>query len=533
MTTSKGLAPRSRPNVVLILVDDMGYSDIGCYGSEIETPNIDALAATGVRFTQTYNCARCCPSRAALLTGLYPHQAGVGHMTQDRGLPGYRGLLDDRCVTLAEVLRPSGYFTGLSGKWHVGGFWPRGAGEEARRRLGDPTKPLPPDRGFDRFFGAPTGGSYFNPAPLFRDRTIIEPEGDYYHTDAIAENACAMIGEGVAAGKPFFIHVTFTAPHWPLHARPEDTEKFRGRYLKGWDAVRTARHEELKGLGLLEAKWPISARDPDAPPWEDAAHPDWQDARMAVYAAQIHRMDAGVGRILDTLRERGVEDDTLVMFCSDNGGCAEFLAENGRKESELPFTRDGRPVRVGNSPEIEPGGADTFMSYDLPWANASNSPFRLFKHWVHEGGISTPLVARWPGVAPEGAVRHEPNHFVDVAATVIDVSGAPYPREFGGRPVTPLAGESFGAALRGDPWSRERPIFFEHEGNRAVRAGRWKIVSKHPGPWELYDMAEDRTETVDLAGRNAGKVEELAALYGEWAAESDVLPWDEVRSRRR
>ncbi len=524
----------AKPNIILILADDMGYSDIGCYGSEIRTPNLDRLGRGGVRFTQTYSCARCCPSRASLLTGLYPHQAGVGHMLRDFGLPGYHGYLNDRCITLGEVLRTAGYETCYSGKWHVGGQWVRRPEARSTWTVGDPRRPLPFDRGFDRFYGNPAGGgSYFNVVPLFDQQQIVDSPDGFYSTDAYTDAAIRMIDSARAASRPFFLHLCYNAPHWPLHALPEDIERYRGTYRKGWDSIRTARHEELKGLGILDRRWLISPRDEHAPPWSSVTGQDWEDSRMAVYAAQIDRMDRNIGRLVKHLEEEGVLDDTLILFLSDNGGCAEFLAEDGRKDDELPFTREGRPVRVGNIPGLEPGGADTFMSYDLPWANASNAPFRLFKHWVHEGGISTPLIAHWPAVTPAGAISHEPNHLVDIAATIIDIAGAAYPRVYDGRSIVPLEGESFAALLRGGKWARSQPIGWEHEGNRAVRMGQWKLVSKYPGPWELYDMERDRTELDDLAAREPRRVAEMSRWYEDWARRCDVADWQSLRAKFR
>ncbi|HEY6740422.1 MAG TPA: sulfatase-like hydrolase/transferase, partial [Actinopolymorphaceae bacterium] len=318
--------PARRPNIVLILADDMGFSDLGCYGSEIRTPNLDRLAASGLRFMQMYNAARCCPSRASLLTGLYAHQAGIGHMMADHGHPAYQGHLNRRCVTLAEVLRGQGYTTLMSGKWHVGGAY--NILESATWRPGDAAHPIPTQRGFDRFYGIVSGAaSYYYPRTLMRDDEFIPLEtSGYYLTDAITDNAVQMV-ETAPRDRPFLLHVAYTAPHWPLHAPDELIARYEGTYRKGWDAVRTARHEELKGLGLLDRGWAISPRDADAPPWEETADQDWEDLRMATYAAQVECLDAGVGRIMEALRRLGLESDTLVMFASDNGGSAEFLAE--------------------------------------------------------------------------------------------------------------------------------------------------------------------------------------------------------------
>ena len=531
---------RARPNIIVILVDDMGFSDIGCYGSEISTPNLDRMAEEGVRFTHMYNCARCCPTRASLLTGLYPHQAGVGHMVSDYGpaAPGYRGFLNDRCVTIAEALGSQGYQTYMSGKWHVGG--PYQYNKRETWTPGEPGFPTPRQRGFETYYGTLAGGgSYFRPPTLMRQDTIIDvgpDEEDYYYTDAISAEAADMIGQANQKDNPFFLYVGYTAPHWPLHAREEDVARFQGSYRVGWDTIRTRRHETLKGMGVLDPKWDISPRDEDAPPWGDAKHKDWQDRRMAVYAAQVHSMDRGVGVILNRLRQLGIEEDTMVMFLSDNGGCAEFLAEDYNKPDKMRFnipTRRGRPVYIGNTPTHAPGPEQTFMSYDRPWANVSNSPFRYFKHYVHEGGVATPLIVQWPGVAESSSLVHGAAHVIDVMATCLDAAGEGYPGEFQGKPITPLEGESLLPAVRGETWEREQPIFFEHEGHRAVRDGRWKLVSKHPGDWELYDMVEDRTELNDLSERSPAKVKELAAMYGEWAGRCDVLSREELTALRR
>ncbi len=279
-------------------------------------------------------------------------------------------------------------------------------------------------------------------------------------------------------------------------------------------------------MGLLDNKWDISPRDADAPPWENAPNQDWEDLRMAVYAAQIDRMDQGVGRVMSRVRELGQEENTLVMFLSDNGGCAELLREDGGSSRPSLYgmpTVDGRPMRLGNNTSLRPGPADTFMSYDLPWANASNVPFRLFKHWVHEGGISTPFIVNWPAKIPESGIVHSPAHLIDVAATCIEAAGAPYPSELNGSPITPLEGESLMPAIEGR--RRERPIVWEHEGNRAVRVGPWKLVGEHPGKWELYNMDEDRTELNDLAGGDPARVGEMATTYKDWAERCGVLPW--------
>jgi arylsulfatase A-like enzyme len=518
-----------RPNIILMMADDMGFSDIGCYGSEIRTPNLDAMAGAGMRFTQMYNCARCCPTRASLLTGLYPHQAGIGHMVSDYGIPEYQGYLREDCVTIAEALREGGYQTLMSGKWHVGGSYNPLAPESWTP--GEAGHPTPRQRGFDRYYGTLDGaGSYFHPHAMLEDDTITHPEaaetGDFYYTDEISDHAVAMIEDVAADPEPFFLYVAYTAPHWPLHALPEDIAKYEGRYRRGgWDALRTARHEEMKGLGLVSDRWEISPRDEAAPPWEEVKARDWEDLRMAVYAAQIDRMDQGIGRILDKLRDLDLEENTLVIFLADNGGCAELLQEDGWSQRYATQTPDGKPIRTGNLHDVRPGGPDTFMSYDLPWANASNAPFRLYKHWVHEGGIATPLIVRWPKVVQESRIEHAVSHVIDLMATCLDAAGLPYPADYAGNEIQPLEGESLVPAMAGEGWGRERPVFWEHEGNRAVRDGRWKLVSRYPDDWELYDMVDDRTELVNLREVNRPQAEAMIAAYDAWAAARKVRPW--------
>jgi arylsulfatase len=540
--------PPPRPNIVIILSDDMGYSDAHCFGSEIDTPNIDRLAAQGLRFTQFYNTSRCCPTRASLLTGLYPHQAGVGHMTwKQLDLPGYRSDLSDHTPTLAEMLKPAGYGTYMAGKWHV--------------TINDlPNKPRqnwPRQRGFDRFYGMITGsGSYYDPRMLVRDDKPISPAGDpeykpetYYFTDAIADQASRYIREHDASqpkDKPLLLYCAFTSPHWPLHAPAETIAKYKGKYDGGYEAVRAARFERMKKLGLIDASWELS---PPPKKWADVEHKAWEARCMEVYAAQIDRMDQGIGKILDALKETGRLDDTLVLFLHDNGGCAE---PNGRapgrpKKDANPqphkptdpqwmsrpmVTRDGRPIRSG--PKVMPGPDDTFIAYGEAWANVSNTPFREYKHFVHEGGISTPLIAFWPhGIRRAGETERTPGHLIDIAATLVELSGARFPDQLNGAATTPLQGISLAGAFQtgGHPAVRGRPIFFEHEGNRAVRDGKWKLVAKGAkGPWELYDMDADRTEMHNLAAQQPDRVKEMAAAWQKWAQENNVLPlrpWDE------
>lgn len=519
-----------RPNIVLILNDDMGYSDIGCYGGEIQTPNLDRLAANGLRFTQFYNTARCSPSRASLLTGLHPHQTGVGVLTYDMGPEGYAGNLGKNCVTIPQALKASQYKTYMSGKWHVASS------------LTKPTDTWPLQRGFDEFFGTIIGaGSFYDPNTLTRGNENIEHEArdnkDFFYTDAISDQAADYIREHARryAGQPFFEYVAYTAPHWPLHAHDDDIAKYKGRFDQGWDALRAERLKRLIDEGMLEPEWALSDRDPTQPPWTEAQEKAWLLRCMEVYAAQVDRMDQGIGRIIAALEETGQLDNTLIIFLSDNGACAEDIPE-GVTVDELvnklmiakARTRTGEEVHFGNNPNIMPGPENTYQSYGVAWANLSNTPFRLYKHWIHEGGISTPLICHWPqGIKEKGGIRHAPGYLPDIMATLLDITGTPYPQAWEGKPVAPLEGTSLRPLFEEDGLDRP-PMFWEHEGNAAVRIGKWKLVRNYPKPWELYDMEADRTELHDLASRHPDRVQDMAAQYEAWAARCGVLPREKV-----
>jgi arylsulfatase A-like enzyme len=531
-------ASGSRPNIVLMMADDMGISDIGCYGGEIDTPRLNQLAENGVRFSQFYNTSRCCPTRASLLTGLYPHQAGVGHMMEDRGLSGYQGNLNRQCRTIAEVLHPAGYKTYMSGKWHV-----------ARDRMPEgPKFNWPRQRGFDRFYGTIHGaGSFFDPNSLTRDNEQIAPDEEpFYYTNAIGNNAARFINEH-QGGDPFFLYVAFTSPHWPMQALENDMEKYKGKYDKGWDALREARLKRMIDIGLIKPEWKMTDRDPGAPAWEDERMKTWMARRMEVYAAMVDCMDQNVGKVVDALKSKGMFENTLILFLADNGGCAEEFGSGGEvrpplgaematpmKPGELQLdmvpkiTRDGKPVRQGKG--VMPGAADTYVAYGLPWANASNTPFRRYKHWVHEGGISSPLIAHWPqGMADDrkNKLEHRPGHLIDVMATCVDVAEAEYPKSANGEPIHPMEGVSLLPLIEGKgEWQRSQPLFWEHEGNRAVRDGKWKLVATlAKGEWELYDIERDRTETTDLAHQYPERVRAMAAMWQNWAIRANVLPW--------
>ncbi len=523
----------NKPNVILILNDDMGYSDIGCYGGEVQTPNLDRLAAGGLRFSQFYNTARCSPSRASMLTGLHPHQTGIGILTYDSGPEGYAGNLNDRCVTIPQVLKSQGYRTYMSGKWHVASS------------LTQPTDTWPLQRGFDEFFGTIIGaGSFYDPNTLTRGNQNVEHEArreGFFYTDAISDQAVSYIEDHLRSypGVPFFEYVAYTAPHWPLHAHEEDIARYKGRFDRGWDALREERLEKLVASGLLKSTWKLTERDPSQPPWTEAQENEqfraWTLRCMEVYAAQIDRMDQGIGRIIATLEKTGQLDNTVIIFLSDNGACAEDIPENVTVDELVDklmiarkHTRDGEPVHFGNDIQRMPGPENTYQSYGTAWANLSNTPFRLYKHWIHEGGIATPLIMHWPqGIKDAGGIRHAPGYLPDIMATILEMTGASYPREFEGRRIDPLEGQSLVPILRAD--SDERPpMFWEHEGNAAVRIGKWKLVKRYPLDWELYDLEADRTELNDLAATQPQRVKEMAAQYEAWAKRCGVLPRENI-----
>ncbi|MBI4890738.1 MAG: arylsulfatase [Acidobacteria bacterium] len=504
-------ASPKRPNLLVILADDLGYSDIGPFGGEIATPNLDALARNGVRFTQFYNCARCCPTRAALLTGLYNHQAGVGHMIQNRRVPAYQGYLNDRCATIAESLKPAGYSTLMSGKWHVGE---------------DPDH-WPTRRGFDHYFGLISGASnYFRleePRRMALDAQPYVPPPNaagtkvgFYMTNAIGDHAVRMLREA-PKDNPFFLYLAFTSPHWPLHALPEDISRYRGKYLRGWDRLRLERHERQLAAGIVDRRWPLSPRDAGVPAWDtlSQSEKDQWDLRMAVYAAQVDCMDRNIGRVLGQLRQSGQLDNTMVMFLADNGGCAE---ENigGEAKAKDPI----------------PGGPDSFTSYRRPWANSSNTPFRLWKQFTHEGGISSPFIASWPaGFRRSGQLDSTPGHVIDVLPTLLDAAGAARPTQIQGRELLPLEGRSLLPAFRGAK-AAVRPVTgWEHQGHRAVRMGEWKLVSTYRKPWELYNLDADRTELQDLKSKDPGRATAMAAEYDKWAAHCGVESWEKLNAK--
>jgi arylsulfatase A-like enzyme len=509
-----------KPNIILIMADDMGFSDIGPYGGEIETPNLDRLASSGVRFSQFYNNARCCPTRASLLTGLYPHQTGLGHMVD--GVirdGGYYGEINRNCVTIAEVLGSSGYETYMSGKWHVS----RSTSEKDKSNW-------PLQRGFKRFFGTITGaGSFYDPATLTSMNQPIKAGKGFYYTDAISDTASIFIKEHVMKDKdkPFFLYVSYTAPHWPLHAPDNVISKYEDLYLNGWDELRKKRLEALKEIGMVPKNMILSDRDKNVQDWKSVENKEWQARRMATYAAQIDIMDNGIGRIIRELEETGQLDNTIIFFLADNGGCAEgWNSETEWVRRYAPVnTFDGVEVKFGNTPDIIPGPDSTYTSYATEWANLSNAPFRWYKHYGHEGGVSSPFIMHWPaGIEVKNVIRNQVAGIIDIMSTIVDISGAEYPEIYNGNAIKPMEGQSLIASARFDENIERNAYYFEHEWNRYIRKGKWKLVALWNGKWELYDMETDRTETTNLASQFPELVENMIKDWEAWAWRTGVLP---------
>lgn len=524
---------QERPNIVLIMVDDMGFSDIAPYGGEIETPNLDKLSANGVRFTQFYNTSRCCPSRASLLTGLDHHQAGMGLMIEDRTeLPGYLGhLARERCTTIAEVLKDSGYGTYIVGKWHLG------------YREGE--RPL--EWGFDRFYGALEGAiSCFEPGNTKKyphdprpryvtlDNDTITPDKNFYATNRFTDFAHMFIDQHLVERKddPFFVYMAYNAPHWPLHALPQDIKKYEDKYLKGWDQLREERYQRQLKLGVLDkdntqlsvrtddryepgGKWPFT-RNP-LPAWNTLSEDQQKDLakKMAVYAAMVDNVDQNIGRLIKFLESKEQLDNTMILFLSDNGGAIggnvmgfNALGERGKLELY--------------------GATDSFISYGLGWANASNTPFRMYKCYVHEGGIASPLIVHWPkGIKNKrGSFIRTPAHISDIMPTILAATGSTYPDKMNGRDLIELQGQNLMPLWSKNPkqFNDDRRLFWEHAGSKAVRDGRWKLVQVHEGAWELYDMDKDRTESNNLIGQYPERAEAMKKMYLEWADRAYVNP---------
>ncbi len=477
----------TRPNIIFIMADDLGYSDLGAYGGEIETPHLDKLTAEGIQFTQFYNNAKCTESRAALLSGVYHHQS------KNFSIPNH--------VTLAEVLQDAGYSTMMSGKWHLPGN--------------------PVERGFDRYFGFLVGAVNFftgyqwqgDENPMRLDKEVFEvPETGFYTTDAFTDYALEFIDEALDKPDPFFLYLAHNAPHFPLHALPKDIQKYEDRYLGSWDALRDERYARMKRMGLIKEDWPLTPRDEYVPAWNDL-DPDQQREEaylMAVYAAMVDRLDQNIGRLIDHLESQGVADNTIIFFMSDNGGC---------------------PYAFNHTPDLPPGPKEGYRTYDSEWANASNTPFRLYKQYSHEGGIASPLLIRWPdGISAPGTRTDQVGHLIDFMPTLVELAGARYPDSFNGKEVLPMEGVSLVPVFTGGTVENRPPIYWEFRGNRAVRGGPWELVAERSKDWELYNVDVDRTELNNLLRFENERAGRMANLYETWASDSRALSNEEGKA---
>lgn len=494
-------AQAAKPNFLIILADDMGYSDVGCYGGEIQTPNLDRLAANGLRFTQFYNTARCWPTRSSLMTGYYAQQIGMDPP---------QGRLPAWTRVLPHYLKPQGYRCYHSGKWHVSGA----------------PKPVA-DGGFDRSYMFQDWDRYFSPAKHFEDDRklpAVKPDSGYYATTAFADHAISYLKDHATnhAAEPFFLYLAFISPHFPLMAPPEDIARYRDRYLAGWDVIREQRGERIRRMRLLDCALP--PLDPNFTPRYfkpgvmdklgpgEAGHPvPWQTltaeqktfqaGKMAIHAAMVDRMDREIGRVLDQLRAMGALDNTVIFFLSDNGADATLMVRGEGHDRSAPA-----------------GSWRSFLCLGPGWASASNTPFRWHKIWTHEGGIATPLIVHWPqGIQARGEFRRDPGHVIDFVPTLLDLAGARSSPTWHGATAPPLPGRSLVPAFRKDGAVTRDFLFFHHEGNRALRMGDWKLVSarEKEDQWELYDLGQDRSEMHDLAAQQPERARRMEARWKE------------------
>jgi arylsulfatase len=501
-----------KPNIILIIADDMGSSDLGCYGGEIQTPNLDLLAKKGVRYSQFYNAARCCPTRASLMTGVYPHQAGMGWMTNaNLGTPQYRGDLSKNVVTIAEVLKQAGYDTYMTGKWHLSSTQKDEAGVNDN---------WPVQRGFDKYFGIVEGGANYFKLPVYSNNKKYNAPENFYLTNAISDSTVMFINQHFAKNStdPMFMYVAYTAPHWPLHALDEDIKKYEGIYDVGWDKMRENRLKKQYEIGLWNKNIDLSQRDEKIPSWGSLSLKDKKDfaRRMAIYAAQVDAMDQGVGKIVNKLKELNQLNNTIIFFLADNGGCAEFISS-------------------GKSKNLNDSLVNTFESYRINWANVSNTPFREYKHWIHEGGIHTPLIVHWPNGIDKslnnGFIR-DYGHITDIMATCIELSGAEYPKTYHNNDIVEMQGTSLVPHFSKKE-NHRGPIFWEHEANIGMREGDWKLVAKTPenetfdvSRLELYNLSEDPTELNNLAKVYPKKLDSMYLAWEAWAQYVQVYPFD-------
>lgn len=526
-----------RPNIIVILADDLGYSDLGCYGGEIKTPNLDRLAENGLRFNSFYNASRSCPTRASLLTGLYQHQAGIGRMTFNENLPGYRGQLTENGVTIAEVLKTAGYNTGMIGKWHVAETPLK---EDQREWLAHQVyyedfadkRCYPTQRGFDDFYGVIYGVvDYFDPFSLVNGETPIKnvPE-DYYITQALSDSTVAYVDRYAKDDKPFFLYLSYTAPHWPLHALPEDIEKYKDAYTAGWDVIRKQRYDKMSELGIFGSKGTNLSPRQFTDRWADNPDREWDARAMAVHAAMVDRMDQGIGQLLDALDKNGQLNNTLILFLSDNGASNEDCQNYSEGENDRPdMTRKREKIVYPRKKEVLPGPEVTYASIGAKWANVVNTPFRFWKARSYEGGISTPMIAYWPkGLKRNiGGVTDQRGHIIDIMATCIDLAKATYPKEYNGNEIIPLEGKSLTPIFSSGKRKGHDYLGFEHFNEKSlINADGWKIVKQNGADkqWELYNLNEDRTELTNLAASYPRIVKKLEQKYNTWAERCLVVP---------
>jgi len=511
---------QSRPNIIIIMADDMGFSDVGCFGGEIRTPNLDGLAENGLRFTQFYNCARCCPTRASLMTGQYPHKVGLVENGRDLTRNG---------ITIAEALGQAGYNTAMAGKWHLSRTAPLADRKLHQKWLdhqydpGQPFAPLetyPANRGFDRHYGVIWGViDYFDPFSLVDGTEAVKnvPDG-YYFTDAVTAKSVEYIEQFSRTDKPFFLYVAHCGPHWPLHARPEDIAKYKDTYKTGWEKLRRERYQRMLKEGLFDKEnTPLPPIQDRGRKWEQLSEEEkeFQSAKMAVHAAMIDRIDQGIGDIVSVLKATGQMDNTVIFFLSDNGASPEVPQQPGYDRSSQ--TRDGR--NIGYKGIFEPGSETTYTGIGPAWASASNTPFRYWKKESYEGGCHTPLIIHWPkGLkAKPGSITKQPGHVMDIMPTCLELAGARYPSEYNGHKLTALDGKSLAPVLATGGRKEHDMIFFEHMGGRAVRMDNWKLVALKNESWRLYNLAKDRTETNDLAAEHPDRVRTMSAEWEKWA----------------
>ncbi|MCF7975487.1 MAG: arylsulfatase [Phycisphaerae bacterium] len=487
-----------RPNILIVLTDDMGFSDLGCFGGEIETPNLDALAANGLRFTEFHNTARCWPTRATLMSGVY--SSG----------------LSDQQVTIAEVLKPAGYQTAMVGKWHLGD---------------NPLKNGPIQRGFDHFYGTLGGaGSYWKPPALTRNTEFVAPDGqDFYYTDRIGEEAVKQIEAFATDDKPFFQYVAFTAAHWPLHAPEKTVQKYIERYQGGWEQLRKDRYARMLKMGIIDRdRWPLPPMEPGVAPWDSVDDKAWHIRNMAVYAAMVDHMDRAVGRIVAALKRTEQLDNTLIVYMHDNGACSEHLSDNGwgtATNVQAWARENNKTIAIGDQVDVPMGGPLTYGSVGHNWANAQNTPLRRYKSNVHEGGACTPCIMHWPArMTYRGQITRQRGHLVDLMATCMELADAAYPLEVGGKPIARHESLSLVPVITGGQQARDHVYYFNHSNTQAVIRGDWKVVRERKGPWHLYNLSENRTETEDQSGNHPEIVEALTSLHENWMKRQETLP---------